>query len=125
MLQKCSARWLNFAPTTRTRARSGSEMFGKPRQGVVANTLNSLRNGAVGFIDWLGLWQVISVARKQCPAAKHAKRKRENATGTHLDRVSLNAAGPNYGNDADSEKDHGAERKHRIVMNVFDGTHEV
>ena len=23
-------------------------------QGVVANTLNSFRNGAVGFIDWLG-----------------------------------------------------------------------
>src|SRR5712691_4547512 len=28
----------------------------KPRQGVVANTLNLLRNGAVGFIDWLGLF---------------------------------------------------------------------
>src|SRR6266496_1663 len=27
----------------------------KPRQGVVASTLNSQRNGAVGFIDWLGL----------------------------------------------------------------------
>jgi hypothetical protein len=25
----------------------------KPRQGVVANTLSSPRNGAVGFIDWL------------------------------------------------------------------------
>jgi hypothetical protein len=25
----------------------------KPRQGVVANTLNLFRNGAVGFIDWL------------------------------------------------------------------------
>jgi hypothetical protein len=25
----------------------------KPRQGVVANTLNSFRNGAVGFIYWL------------------------------------------------------------------------
>ena len=25
----------------------------KPRQGVVANELNSFRNGAVGFIDWL------------------------------------------------------------------------
>ena len=25
----------------------------KPRQGVVANTLNSFRNGAVGFIGWL------------------------------------------------------------------------
>jgi hypothetical protein len=25
----------------------------KPRQGVVANRLNSFRNGAVGFIDWL------------------------------------------------------------------------
>ena len=24
-------------------------------QGVVANTLNLFRNGAVGFIDWLGL----------------------------------------------------------------------
>src|SRR5438067_10995250 len=24
-------------------------------EGVVANTLNSFRNGAVGFIDWLGL----------------------------------------------------------------------
>ncbi len=24
-------------------------------QGVVANTLNAFRNGAVGFIDWLGL----------------------------------------------------------------------
>ena len=24
-------------------------------QGVVANTLNSFRNGAVGFIDWLDL----------------------------------------------------------------------
>ena len=27
----------------------------KPRQGVVANTQNSFRNGAVGFIDWLDL----------------------------------------------------------------------
>src|SRR5213596_48014 len=26
----------------------------KPRQGVVPNTLNLFRNGAVGFIDWLG-----------------------------------------------------------------------
>jgi len=26
----------------------------KPWQGVVANTLNLQRNGAVGFIDWLG-----------------------------------------------------------------------
>jgi len=26
----------------------------KPRQGVVANTLKLYRNGAVGFIDWLG-----------------------------------------------------------------------
>ena len=25
----------------------------KQRQGVVANTLNLFRNGAVGFIDWL------------------------------------------------------------------------
>jgi hypothetical protein len=24
----------------------------KPRQGVVANTLNLFRNGAVGFIEW-------------------------------------------------------------------------
>jgi hypothetical protein len=24
-------------------------------QGVVANTMDSFRNGAVGFIDWLGL----------------------------------------------------------------------
>src|SRR5438046_10558852 len=27
----------------------------KPRQGVMANTLNLFRNGAVGFIDWLDL----------------------------------------------------------------------
>ena len=27
----------------------------KPRQGAVAITLNLFRNGAVGFIDWLGL----------------------------------------------------------------------
>jgi hypothetical protein len=27
----------------------------KPRQGAVANTLKLLRNGDVGFIDWLGL----------------------------------------------------------------------
>jgi hypothetical protein len=33
----------------------------KPRQGVVANTLNFFRNGAVGFIDWL---DVSSLARK-------------------------------------------------------------
>jgi hypothetical protein len=26
----------------------------KPRQGVVANTLNAFRDGAVGFIDLLG-----------------------------------------------------------------------
>src|SRR6266700_3792779 len=26
----------------------------KPRQGVVASTLNLFRNGAIGFIDWLG-----------------------------------------------------------------------
>src|SRR5436190_8319229 len=30
----------------------------KPRQGGVANTLKLLRNGAVGFIDWLGLWSL-------------------------------------------------------------------
>src|SRR5437764_14176118 len=28
----------------------------KPRQGVAANTLRLFRNGAVGFIDWLGLF---------------------------------------------------------------------
>ena len=27
------------------------------RQGVVANILNLFRNGAVGFIDWLGGWR--------------------------------------------------------------------
>ena len=27
-------------------------------EGVVANTLDLFRGGAVGFIDWLGLWQV-------------------------------------------------------------------
>jgi hypothetical protein len=27
----------------------------KPRQGFVANTLKLYPNGAVGFIDWLGL----------------------------------------------------------------------
>src|SRR5215471_4225456 len=26
----------------------------KPRQGVVAKTLETIRNGAVGFIEWLG-----------------------------------------------------------------------
>ena len=31
----------------------------RPRHGIVANTLNSFRNGAVGFIDWLGLLCVI------------------------------------------------------------------
>jgi hypothetical protein len=30
-------------------------------QGVVANTLNLFRNGAVGFIDWLGLLQLINM----------------------------------------------------------------
>jgi hypothetical protein len=30
----------------------------KPRQGVVANTLNLFRDGAVGFIDWLGLLDI-------------------------------------------------------------------
>ena len=29
-------------------------------QGVVANTLGSFRNGAVGFIDWLGLFGLSS-----------------------------------------------------------------
>jgi len=33
---------------------SGSRERDKPRQGVVAITLRLLRNGAVGFIDWLG-----------------------------------------------------------------------
>ena len=28
-------------------------------QGVVANTLDLLRHGAVGFIDWLGLMDVL------------------------------------------------------------------
>jgi hypothetical protein len=32
----------------------------KPRHGVVANTPDSLRNGAVGFIDWLGRLQVLA-----------------------------------------------------------------
>jgi hypothetical protein len=32
---------------------AGSARNDKPRQGVVANTLDSYRNGAVGFIDWL------------------------------------------------------------------------
>ena len=27
-------------------------------EGVVANTLGSFRNGAVGFIDWLDGWRV-------------------------------------------------------------------
>ena len=27
----------------------------KPQQGIVVNTLNLHRNGAVGFIDWLGV----------------------------------------------------------------------
>ena len=26
-------------------------------QGIVANRLNLLGNGAAGFIDWLGLWK--------------------------------------------------------------------
>src|SRR6266567_3350353 len=30
-------------------------------QGAVANTLNLVRNGAVGFIDWLGLLRLICV----------------------------------------------------------------
>ncbi len=34
----------------------------KPRQGAVANTLNLFRQGAVGFIEWLG--QTVSPARK-------------------------------------------------------------
>ena len=28
----------------------------EPRQGVVAIRLNLFRNGAVGFIEWLGVW---------------------------------------------------------------------
>jgi hypothetical protein len=36
-------------------ARSGSIGLPKPRQGVVANTPNAFQNGAVGFIDWLGM----------------------------------------------------------------------
>jgi len=31
------------------------------RQGVVVNTLDLSRNGAVGFIDWLGLLQLINM----------------------------------------------------------------
>jgi len=34
----------------------------KPRQSVVANTVNSFRNGATGFIDWLGLTKIFSDA---------------------------------------------------------------
>ena len=65
------------------------------------------------------------MACKQCPAAKHAQEKCENATDTHLDRVSLNSVRPNCGNDADSEQDHGADGNHRVAMNVFDEMHEV
>ena len=35
---------------------------GKPRQGVVANTLNLFCNGAVGFIGWLDVGNSGSVA---------------------------------------------------------------
>ncbi len=37
----------------------------KPRQGVVANTLRLYPNGAVGFIDWLDLFDVeLEIAKR-------------------------------------------------------------
>jgi hypothetical protein len=41
----------NFCPLTNPQPYQRDR--DKPRQGVVTNTLNSFRNGAVGFIEWL------------------------------------------------------------------------
>ena len=42
----------------------------KPRHGVVANTLNLFRHGAVGFVEWLGF--VVSHFRGRLPVVKPA-----------------------------------------------------
>ena len=47
--------FINSNEVSTSRQRKSANEKDKPRQGVVAITLTSLRNGAVGFIDWLGV----------------------------------------------------------------------
>ena len=57
---------------------------GKPRQGVVAITLHSLRDGAVGFIDWLGLGRLIFLnLRKQILPHDSAESDVRNRNADH------------------------------------------
>ena len=42
----------------------------KPRQGVVANTLNAFGNGAVGFINWLDRCLALHIAQPQALAQR-------------------------------------------------------
>src|SRR3954464_3117717 len=44
----------------------GSKDRDEPRQGVLANTLNLFRNGAVGFIGWLGLRRFSGIDLPRC-----------------------------------------------------------
>src|SRR6266540_1189290 len=54
----------------------------KPRQGVVANTLNLFRNGAVGFIDWLDVWGGIRRSAKyKVSNSAHCSEKKNGESG--------------------------------------------
>ena len=48
---------------TPKRVRSAQRERDKPRQGVVANTLNLFRDGAVGFIDWFDLQRTLVLSQ--------------------------------------------------------------
>src|SRR5712672_685083 len=61
----------------------------KPRQGVVANTLNLFRNGAVGVIDWLGAKCSVTAQRR---IAVHLPRERSTAQVTALRSESADSA---------------------------------
>jgi hypothetical protein len=47
----------------------------KPRQGVVANTLELYRNGAVGFIGWLGVIALSLHCKKQKRCTRGCKNR--------------------------------------------------
>src|SRR6266536_76377 len=47
----------------------------KPRQGVVANSLNLQRSGAVGFIDWLDV--IVLMGRMELPCRPQTAQYKE------------------------------------------------
>jgi len=58
----------------------------KPRQGVVANILNLQRNGAVGFIGWLGPW-VSPIGLSYLPQCERKQRQTKRKYEYSYDRL--------------------------------------